>query len=109
MIGLAVRWYLRSGLSYGDVEELLSERGIAVDTPHCVPVGATFTSEFTDAAHPARHATGDSWLVDETAVRIAAAGAISTAQSISTDRSSTSWFPSVATPLLLLASSSPAR
>jgi hypothetical protein len=25
---LAVRWYLRYGLSYGDLEELLAERGI---------------------------------------------------------------------------------
>ena len=24
-------WYLRYGLSYGDVEELLAERGITVD------------------------------------------------------------------------------
>ena len=30
-ISLAVRWYLRYGLSYRDVEELLAERGIAVD------------------------------------------------------------------------------
>jgi transposase-like protein len=28
---LAVRWYLRYGLSYRDVEELLVERGIEVD------------------------------------------------------------------------------
>jgi transposase len=28
---VAVRWYLRYGLSYRDVEELLAERGIAVD------------------------------------------------------------------------------
>jgi hypothetical protein len=28
---IAVRWYLRSGLSYRDVEELLFERGVAVD------------------------------------------------------------------------------
>jgi transposase-like protein len=31
VIVLAVRWYLRYGLSYRDVEELLAERGIAVD------------------------------------------------------------------------------
>jgi transposase-like protein len=31
VIVLAVRWYLRFGLSYRDVEELLVERGIAVD------------------------------------------------------------------------------
>lgn len=31
IIVLAVRWYLRFGLSYRDVEELLEERGIEVD------------------------------------------------------------------------------
>jgi transposase-like protein len=31
VIAVAVRWYLRYGLSYRDVEELLAERGIEVD------------------------------------------------------------------------------
>ncbi|MGI8679772.1 MAG: hypothetical protein ACR2LX_14050, partial [Jatrophihabitans sp.] len=31
VIAVAVRWYLRCGLSYRDVEELLAERGIEVD------------------------------------------------------------------------------
>jgi IS6 family transposase len=31
VIVLAVRWYLRLGLSYRDVEELLTERGVKVD------------------------------------------------------------------------------
>ena len=31
VIILAVRWHLRYGLSYGDVEELLTERNIEVD------------------------------------------------------------------------------
>ncbi len=31
VILLAVRWYLRYGLSYRDLEELLTERGIEVD------------------------------------------------------------------------------
>ena len=31
VIMIAVRWYLRYGLSYRDVEELLAERGITVD------------------------------------------------------------------------------
>jgi IS6 family transposase len=31
VIVLAVGWYLRFGLSYRDVEELLAERGIEVD------------------------------------------------------------------------------
>jgi transposase, IS6 family len=32
VIMIAVRWYLRYGLSYRDVEELLAERGIEVIT-----------------------------------------------------------------------------
>ena len=31
VIVLAVRWYLRFGLSYRDLEELLTERGVEVD------------------------------------------------------------------------------
>jgi transposase, IS6 family len=31
VIMIAVRWYLRYGLSYRDVEELLVERGVVVD------------------------------------------------------------------------------
>lgn len=31
VIVLAVRWYLRFGLSYRDSEELLAERGVEVD------------------------------------------------------------------------------
>jgi transposase-like protein len=36
VIVLAVRWYLRYGLSYRDVEELLAERGITVDRSRLV-------------------------------------------------------------------------
>jgi transposase-like protein len=31
VIAMAVRWYVRYGLSYRDVEQLLAERGITVD------------------------------------------------------------------------------
>ena len=39
VIVLAVRWYLRFGLSYRDVEELGAERGIEVDHVAVYPVG----------------------------------------------------------------------
>src|SRR3954465_13313437 len=39
-IAVAVRWYLRYGLSYRDVEELLAERGIEVDHVTVYPLGA---------------------------------------------------------------------
>ena len=35
VIAFAVRWYLRYGLSYRDVEELLAERGVTVDHVTC--------------------------------------------------------------------------
>jgi hypothetical protein len=44
VIVLAVRWYLRFGLSYRDVEELLAERGIDVDQCHGAPLGAAVHS-----------------------------------------------------------------
>jgi transposase-like protein len=71
VIAVAVRWYLRYGLSYRDVEELLAERGIEVDHVTVYRWVQTFTSEFIDAARPARHATGDRWFVDETYVKVA--------------------------------------
>jgi transposase, IS6 family len=71
VISVAVRWYLRYGLSYRDVEELLAERGIDVDHVSIYRWVQTFTAEFTDAARPARHATGDRWFVDETYVKVA--------------------------------------
>ena len=40
VIVLAVRWYLRFGLSYRDVEELLTERGDRGRPRHHLPVGA---------------------------------------------------------------------
>src|SRR6266536_1987530 len=48
VIIVAVRWYLRFGLSYRDVEELLA-----------------------DGARPCRHTVGDRWWVDETYVKVA--------------------------------------
>ena len=71
VIAVAVRWYLRYGLSYRDVEELLSERGIEVDHVSVYGWVQTFTPEFIDAARPSRHASGDRWFVDETYVQVA--------------------------------------
>jgi hypothetical protein len=58
VIAVAVRWYLRYGLSYRDVEELLAERGIQVDHVTVYRWVQTFTPEFIDAARPARHSAG---------------------------------------------------
>lgn len=68
---LAVRWYLRYGLSYRDVEELLAERGIEVDHVTIYRWVQRFTPLLIDAAWPCRHACGDRWFVDETYVKVA--------------------------------------
>jgi IS6 family transposase len=65
-ISVAVRWYLRYGLSYRDVEELLVERGIMVDHVTVYRWVLRFTSEFIEAARPCRRLPGDRWCVDET-------------------------------------------
>ncbi len=68
---LAVRWYLRYGLSYRDVEELLAERGIEVDHVTIYQWVQWFTPLLIDAARPCRHAVGNRWFVDETYVKVA--------------------------------------
>ena len=73
VIVLAVRWYLRFGLSYGDIEELLAERGIEVDHVTIYRWVQHFTPRLVDAARPARHTTGARWFVDETYVNVAGA------------------------------------
>jgi IS6 family transposase len=71
VILLAVRWYLRYGLSYRAVEELLVERGIEVDHVTVYRRVQRFTPLLIDAARPCRHSVGDRWFVDETYVKVA--------------------------------------
>ena len=71
VISLVVRWYLRYGLSYRDVEELLAERGVTVDHVSVYRWVQRFTPEFIEAARPCRHAPGDRWFADETYVKVA--------------------------------------
>ena len=70
VILLAVRWYLRYGLSYRDLEELLAERGIEVDHVTLYRWVQRFTALLIDAARPCRHKVGDRWFVDETYVKV---------------------------------------
>jgi len=68
---LAVRWYLRFALSYRDVEELLTERGIQVDHVTIYRWVLRFTPLLAEAARPCRHTVGGRWWVDETYVKVA--------------------------------------
>jgi len=71
VIVLAVRWYLRFGLSFRDVEELLAERGVEVDHVTGYRWVQRFTPLLAEAARPCRHAVGNRWHVDETYVKVA--------------------------------------
>jgi transposase-like protein len=71
VITVAVRWYLRYGLSYRDVEELLAERGVEVDHVTVYRWVQRFAPLFADAARFTRHSPGDRWFVDETYVKVA--------------------------------------
>ena len=70
VILIAVRWYLRYGLSYRDLEELLAERGIEVDHVTLFRWVQRFTPLLIDAARPCRHSVGSHWFVDETYVKV---------------------------------------
>jgi hypothetical protein len=91
MIAVAVRWYLRYGLSYRDVEELLAERGITVDHVTVYRWVQTFTPEFS--TQPARRGTPQA--IGGSSMRPTSkspvAGPTCTGRSTSTVRSSTSW------------------
>jgi transposase, IS6 family len=97
VIVLAVRWYLRFGLSYRDVEELLAERGIEVDHVTIYRWVLRFTPLLADAARPCRHAVGDRWQVDETYVKIAGRWRYVYRAIDQCGRSSTCWSPRAGT------------
>jgi hypothetical protein len=62
VITVAVRWYLRYGLSYRDLEELLAERGVEVDHVSVYRWVQRFTPP--TAANPSEAHSGSPVLVD---------------------------------------------
>lgn len=80
MIVVKVRWYLRYGLSYRDVDELLVERGVeAVQVTvyrwvqwftHCWPTLPDSPAMQWDLVEEHLGEPGDRWHVDETCVKV---------------------------------------
>jgi IS6 family transposase len=70
VITLAVRWYLRFGLSYRDVEELLADRRVEVDHVTIHRWVHRFAPLLAEAARPCRRPIGDRGYVDETYVKV---------------------------------------
>src|SRR5258705_4165535 len=70
VILMAVGWYLRFSLSYRDVEELLTERGLSVDHVTVWRWVQRYAPELDRRLRKRLKATNDSWRVDETYVRV---------------------------------------
>ena len=70
----AVRWYLRFSLSYREIQELLAERGFAVDHSTIWRWVQRFAPELNFRLRPHLKPTNLSWRVDETYVRVKASG-----------------------------------
>jgi transposase, IS6 family len=66
----AVRWYLRYALSYRDVEDLLRERGVAIDHTTVFRWVQRYAPELDKRCRPQLKSTNDSYRVDETYIKI---------------------------------------
>ena len=70
IILLSVRWYLRFGLSYRDLEEMLEERGICLDHTTIFRWVIRFTPFLLSAFQKKKRPVGDRWRMDETYVKV---------------------------------------
>jgi IS6 family transposase len=65
-----VRWYLRYALSYRDLEEMMTERGLSVDHSTIFRWVQRYSPELDRRSRPYLKQTNDSWRVDETYVKV---------------------------------------
>jgi transposase, IS6 family len=71
MIVLCVRWYLRYPLSYRNVEEMMAERGLAVDHSTIARWVLRYAPVLNERIRSEMRNPNRSWRVDETYVRVA--------------------------------------
>jgi transposase, IS6 family len=70
IILLCVRWYLRYALSYRDLEEMMTERGLSVVHTTIYRWVQAYGPEIDKRCRPYLKQTNDSWRVDETYVKV---------------------------------------
>jgi len=70
IIVLCVRWYLRYALSYRDLEEMMSERGLRVVHTTIYRWVQRFAPELEKRMRPHLKTSNDCWRVDETYVKV---------------------------------------
>ncbi|WP_088889388.1 IS6 family transposase [Leptolyngbya ohadii] len=70
IILLNVRWYCRYSLSYRDLEEMMQERGVAVDHSTINRWVLKYAPKLDKRIRPHLKPTNDSWRVDETYIKV---------------------------------------
>jgi len=70
IILLCVRWYLRSALSYRDLEAMMRERGLHVDQTTISRWVQCYAPELEKRCRLHLKATNDAWRVDETSIKV---------------------------------------
>ena len=65
-----MRWYLRYPLSYRDLEEMMTERGVTVDHTSIYRWVYTYSAEFKKRISNYKRFTYHTWRVDETYIRV---------------------------------------
>ena len=70
IILLNVRWYLRYALSYRDLEEMMTERGLSIDHTTIFRWVQDYAPEIDKRSRPHLKKSNDSWRVDETYVKV---------------------------------------
>ena len=65
-----VRWYLRYALSYRDLEEMMTERGLSVDHSTIFRWVQRYSPELDRRCRSHLKQTNDSWRVDESYVKL---------------------------------------
>jgi transposase-like protein len=70
IILLCVRWYLRYALSYRDLEEMMNERGLALDHTTIYRWVQAYAPELEKRIRPHLRLTNDSYRVDETYIKV---------------------------------------
>ena len=70
IILLCVRWYLRYALSYRDLEEMMSERGLSVVHTTIYRWVQRFAPEIERRMRPHLKPSNDKWRVDETYIKV---------------------------------------
>ena len=70
IILLCVRWYCKYGISYRDLAEMMSERGVAVDPSTIFRWVQRYAPEIEKRIRPYQGPRSGSWRVDEAYVRV---------------------------------------